>query len=219
MSLPEIAVRNLLRPANVCGYEREPSPWFNKRRIARMLIPDDVLKNVLFIGTKQNGSFRPRGTGFVVIYEEHGHQFMHLVTAEHVISNILRRGWEIWCRANLMNGNAEEFLLPSEGWTFHPEHSTDVAVCPFNPHARDIDYVSFAVNGQQSVAATADVLRREKIGLGEEVFIVGLFRNHHGTNRNVPIIRVGNIAMIPGEPVFTKYVGYTDAYLVEARSI
>jgi hypothetical protein len=94
-----------------------------------------------------------------------------------------------------------------------------VAVCPFNPHAYDIDYVSFAVNGHESVAGTADVLVREKIRLGEELFIVGLFRDHHGVNRNIPIIRVGNIAMMQGEQVFTKYVGYTDAYLVEARSI
>jgi hypothetical protein len=212
-----IAVQNQFRHANLDTHE--PLPWFNKRRIAPMLVPDDVLKNVLFIGTKHDGTFRPRGTGFIVIYEEHGHQFMHLVTAEHVIFNMIQRGSEIWCRANLINGDAQEFFVGKDGWRFHPDHSTDVAVCPFNPKVYDIDYVSFAVNGHQSVAGTADILRREKIGLGEEVFIVGLFRDHHGVNRNIPIIRVGNIAMLQGEPVFTKYVGYTDAYLIEARSI
>jgi hypothetical protein len=212
-----IAVQN--RHAKVCRYEL--MPWFNKRRIAHMLVPDDVLKNVLFIGTKHDGTFRPSGTGFIVIYEEHGHQFMHLITAEHVIYNIVARGRDVWCRANLSNGDAQEFPLGGRDvWTFHPAPgTTDVAVCPFNPAAHDIDYVSFAVNGQESVAGTVDVLLREKIGLGEQTPIVGLFRDHHGTNRNMPIIRVGNISMMQGEPVFTKYAGYTDAYLIEARSI
>jgi hypothetical protein len=219
MSLPQITIRNVLRSHRVGGYEKEPAPWFSRRSIRYVLVPDDAIKNVVFIGTMVDGIFIPRGTGFIVVIEEHGHQFLNLVTAEHVISRIVDNKWQIWCRANLMDGDAKEFVLPSDGWTFHPDHSTDVAVCPFNPNAYNIDYVSYAVNGQFSISATADVLRAEKIGLGEEIFIVGLFRNHHGTNRNVPIIRVGNISMMKGEPVFTKYVGYTDAYLVEARSI
>jgi hypothetical protein len=187
MSLSEIAIQNRLRRANL--YSHEPLPWFNKRRIAPMLVPDDVLKDVLFIGTKHDGTFKPCGTGFIVIYDEHGHQFMHVITAEHVISNMIQRGSEIWFRANLVNGDAQDFLVGKDGWRFHPDHSTDVAVCPFNPSAVNMDYVSFSVNGQRSVAGTADVLLREKIGLGEEVFIVGLFRNHHGVNRNIPIVR------------------------------
>jgi hypothetical protein len=99
MHLSEIVIQNQLQHVNIYG--QELLPWFNKGRIAHMLVPDDVLKNVLFIGTKQDGTFIPRGTGFIIIYEEHGHQFMHLVTAEHVISNIIKHGWEIWCRANL----------------------------------------------------------------------------------------------------------------------
>jgi hypothetical protein len=59
-------------------------------------------------------------------------------------------------------------------------------------------------------------MAEEKIGLGDEVFVVGLFRSHYGLQRNIPIIRVGNISMLKGEPVFTDYCGYTDAYLIEA---
>jgi hypothetical protein len=49
--------------------------------------------------------------------------------------------------------------------------------------------------------------------------ITGLFRSHYGQQRNIPIIRTGNIAMMIGEKVKTNHCGYTDAYLVEARSI
>src|SRR5262249_20043949 len=64
-----------------------------------------------------------------------------------------------------------------------------------------------------------DEFARQTIGLGAQIAIVGLFRSHYGKNRNVPIVRVGNISALPGEPVFTRYTGYISAYLVEARSI
>lgn len=57
--------------------------------------------------------------------------------------------------------------------------------------------------------------------LGDEVFLVGLFRSHYGKERNVPIIRVGNIAALPSpdEPIKTTYCGDIEAYLVEVKSV
>jgi hypothetical protein len=70
------------------------------------------------------------------------------------------------------------------------------------------------------MAATEEVMREKNIGLGgDETFIVGLFKSHYGRQRNEPIIRVGNLAMMRSESVYTNYCGYTEAYLVEARSI
>ena len=42
--------------------------------------------------------------------------------------------------------------------------------------------------------------------------------NHYGQHKNIPIVRVGNIAAMPEERVATQ-MGLIDAYLVEARSI
>jgi hypothetical protein len=39
-----------------------------------------------------------------------------------------------------------------------------------------------------------------------------------GKKENILIVRIGNLAMLPGEPVPTK-LGDMDAYLIEARSI
>jgi hypothetical protein len=50
------------------------------------------------------------------------------------------------------------------------------------------------------------------------VFTVGLFTYHAGTQRNMPIVRYGNIAMLPDEPIQVEG-GFADVYLVEARSI
>ena len=42
------------------------------------------------------------------------------------------------------------------------------------------------------------------IGLSDEVLAVGLFANHAGKERNETVVRTGNIAMIPQEPVVTN---------------
>jgi len=51
------------------------------------------------------------------------------------------------------------------------------------------------------------------------VFISGLFRHHYGAKRNIPIVRVGNLAALNEERIVTKSFGEIDAYLIEARSI
>ena len=56
-------------------------------------------------------------------------------------------------------------------------------------------------------------------GVGDDIFIVGLFRSHYGNERNFPVVRVGNLAALREEPIKTEYAGYVDAYLIEARSI
>ena len=47
---------------------------------------------------------------------------------------------------------------------------------------------------------------------------MGLFHRHAGTKKNTPVVRTGNIAAMPEEPVDTAR-GPMEAYLVEARSI
>jgi hypothetical protein len=61
-------------------------------------------------------------------------------------------------------------------------------------------------------------MRKHKVGVGDEVFVVGLFTYAPGSKRNLPIVRPGNIAMIPDEQIQVDGE-FTDAYLIEARSI
>ena len=61
-------------------------------------------------------------------------------------------------------------------------------------------------------------METEQLGIGNEVAFAGLFVNHHGRLRNEPIVRFGNIAAMPAEPVSAK-VGDIEAYLVESRSV
>lgn len=179
----------------------------------------------MFIGTKENGRFRPRATAFLVSVVIMDARLGFFVTAEHVVSGLVSKGFEPWLRVNRLDGTVEETKVPADAWWFHPDgerHPTDVAALPANlPSGGSEAYelMAVALNGDNSVAATPDVIRERAIGVGEEIAIVGLFRNHYGQEKNIPIVRIGNIAAMPEEPVQTKYCGYTDAYLVEARSI
>ena len=69
------------------------------------------------------------------------------------------------------------------------------------------------------MAVTDEVRDTEHIGAGDEIFLTGLFSNHYGTKKNLPIIRTGHIALMPEEKVHTDSMGDIDAYLIEARSI
>jgi hypothetical protein len=64
----------------------------------------------------------------------------------------------------------------------------------------------------------ADRIERYRIGLGDEVYVTGMFVSHLGEKKNLPIVRIGTIAAMPEEPLKTKY-GTHDAFLIEVRSI
>jgi hypothetical protein len=187
-----------------------------------MRVKDFVRDCVCFIGTRTSANvFQPRATAFAVIFHEHGFDFSYLVTAEHVIARMKRSGQPVFLRVNTTDGKSVETEITNWEWTFHPDNAhdaTDVATAPvqFLPN-EVIDPIP--IFGPRSIAGTKDILGQEGIGVGDEIVIVGLFRSHAGNERNVPIVRVGNIAMMRGEKVKTNYCDETDAYLVEAMSI
>ena len=187
-----------------------------------MLVPERVRKCVCFLGIKQGDQFRPRATAFCIeIEDEQQHRWRYLVTAEHVVARSLSLGQDLWLRINGRDKEPSEIKIDPSSWYFHPntaEAATDVAVCPISfDHSDEINPVP--IHGPRSVAATRAVIDEVKIGVGDEVVVAGLFRSHYGLQRNVPIIRVGNVAMLDGEPVKTKNGSYMEAYLIEARSI
>lgn len=209
-------------------YDRFPDPFFLERGSTVVNISDKALKSVAFIGIREAGQFQPRATAFFVQWTEEQHRFDHLVTAEHVVSGLLAKNQEIWLRVNLVSGGAGEIKLDPQAFCFHPENEampTDVAVCPMS-HVltsekdgetveADIAFLDLSNGGY----LPSEAFKKDYMGRGGDISIIGLFRSHYGKNRNVPIVRVGTIAALPEEPVWTKYAGYIEAYLIEARSI
>jgi hypothetical protein len=199
---------------NLCGSSLIPN--FTVRWID-MRVPDHARRSVVFTGIMQKDIFKPKATGFLVHTMEDGldFKFSYLVTAEHVVSGLLTKKHDIYYRLNLKDGTVKIDKL-STHWWYHPDQSinqTDVVLTEFQIDRNFVDH--------EYIPLPPERMNRilSPYGLGDEIFMVRLFKSHHGRERNIPIVRLGTIAAMPEEPIHTKYCGFMDAYLVEVRSI
>lgn len=185
-----------------------------------MIVPDAVRKCVAFLGFQRynEGKFQMLGTAFFLgrVNEAGNLKAVYAVTAKHVIENFkCKSELPIWFRINTKSNQATWFEFPIENWFFHPtDSSIDVAICQVNiPEDFDCMIVPYWL------CITDKIMQENEVGLGDEVFITGLFCHHYGSSRNIPIVRVGNIACLTEEKIYTKAYGEMDAYLIESRSI
>jgi hypothetical protein len=74
----------------------------------------------------------------------------------------------------------------------------------------------FSVSSNRFI--TREILREYKIGPGDETFLIGRLVTLEGRSKNTPIVRFGNIAMMPEEQIDVGGTG-RDAFLVECRSL
>lgn len=182
-----------------------------------MLVPDEIRKCVAFVCARFKDEIRPCGTAFLFAtpIPQTDKIWTDVVTAKHVLAGIRTHSSDqkVLLRFNLKNGGHTLVETDVEQWVLHPDKSVDVGInaLRISPDF-DVKFLS------ESISVTPDVIEKHGIGIGDDVFITGLFVNHYGAERNIPILRVGNIAAVPGEPVKTQ-MGPMEAYLIEARSI
>ena len=140
------------------------------------------------------------------------------VTAKHVIDHVGSKSLhgKAFVRYNLKNGHASQHISDARDWLSHPtDPSVDVAILPLGlGWQAEADILFYPVED----FATAELIRKEGIGVGSNLFFPGMFSNHPGQDRNIPIVRLGNIAAMCEEKVKVG-LGEIDAFLVEARSI
>lgn len=191
-----------------------------------MRVPEIVRKSVIFVGrmvgnaplhsSNAMDSLQFLGTGFFIgqpsEFDGQQERYGYFVTAKHVIDSL--EGQDCWARLNNRTGSAE-FANLGKRWWFHPtDSSVDVAVLPFAPPPEHFDFAVLPTE----MFATDEAIEKANIGVGDEVFLTGLFAHQHGDTRNLPIVRIGNIALMAGEPVQAGD-GKMEAHLIEARSI
>jgi hypothetical protein len=184
-----------------------------------MRVPDYVLKCVGFVGEveheDENGIHGDLlATGFFVSVSSTDKRYIHVyfVTAKHVARDLQNKSAYF-----LVNDWADGTLNMSgfgDRWWLHPNDETcDLAVTTVGMDSR-ADFMSMNIGS----FVTPETLQREEVWVGDETFITGLFTPAPGERQNMPIVRHGNIAMIPKQQIQTE-MGYADVYLVESRSI
>lgn len=203
-------------------YLYPPKDWW-------MLVPRELLNAVVFIGAETGSGEKIVGTGFFVSVDAvhlPGLQCRYLVTARHVVEDKLG----LVARVNAKGRGTMRMLLPDGDdprWVFlnppEGEDFVDLAALMW-PATQEV-----AEAGYRWVPTTMffdEAQLTEEVGgvsLGDEVVAVGLLSVHYGANRNEPVVRTGNVAMIPSEPVLVKYKNGVNRrmslYLTELRSI
>jgi len=185
-----------------------------------MRLPDQILRTVCFI-SPSTADIKYGGTGFIVAVKgDHDNAYLHLVTAKHVAKAVegapfviginTKRGEKAILDADLESGGMK--------WWYHPAEpdAVDAAVTMFAParyEELDIEWVFEAM-------FTNPALMTEKgIGIGDEIAIVGLFTAFSGQKRHFPIVRIGNLAMLPTERIPVEGFDPMEAYLAEVRSL
>jgi hypothetical protein len=184
-----------------------------------MRVPDDIKNCVVFLCVKirdGNGMERDRygGTAFFVSVLEGDQALAYVVTARH---NIVRAGeWgDLYLRANTKDGKSKTIKVDGE-WIVPENPSVDIAVKAIGRGFLEFDLVVIP----SELFMTDERSKELDIGIGEDLFVIGLFTKRHGTEKNLPIVRVGHIASMTDEPFEDRYTGHKfDAYLAELRSI
>lgn len=192
-----------------------------------MRLPDEILKCVVFLGCKVPNKVTGAhedvlgGSGFFVgLPIEGGGELICLVTARHVAEKI--HDGEFFIRANRKQGTAKDYWLDAGQdvhWIYHPTDATlDAALLLWMPPA-EVEYRAIP----HDMFLDSKRLLDARIGPGDPTYITGLYRYQTGGDRNQPIVRTGNLAMLPSNRIPVRWSGAAgkgiEGYLVEARSI
>jgi hypothetical protein len=162
-----------------------------------------------------------------------GNKVIYAVTARHVLLDCQRDGYDpIYIRLNIADGGYIDVPTRFDDWIGHPvDGETDV--CVYYIQGAHIDQYS---GGKRvtitcmpfMMLATDEYIKSVPVNEGYEVFFLGLFSAHPGKQRPLPILRFGNISLLPHEKVDVYLskedeengiLNGIDAYLIEARSM
>lgn len=195
----------------------EPRWSLGKPDDADVRIPDDLLTCPVFFGGRDSEArLHYRATAFLISAptKTSDNGAVYLVTARHNVLKAQREYGNVWVRINTPDGGAEDLEITAR-WECPDDAASDIAAVPFSPPFR---YEAFPIPVRWFL--TDEAVERRKVGVGEELVAVGLFSKHVGEARNLPIVRSGNIASMPQEPLIDAATGKEfHAYLAEVRSI
>ena len=185
-----------------------------------MRVDDQARKSVVFVGARHGDRFTPLGTGFLASVRYQTVPLIPLifvVTADHVVEQIA--GDNIAVRLNRKSGDVFTVTLEKKNKLTALDKDADLAIFFLpTPIPDDCDHTSVLLDRSEFKAILDEIWAP---GLGDEIVTAGLYTSHHGVTKNVPVVRIGHIAMLPDkdDPVLTQRGCFLPAYLVEVKSI
>lgn len=201
-------------------------------------IPSDYIKTVVFLcvdePTKNGTNREPKATGFFVrvpIEDTTDYRVDYVVTARHCIDKARQYG-KLYVRFNLKNGTYTEIPTNPDDWCCHPSSDvaailTPISALPKGVGRQDVDQSSILmesfVGADYTYKGQVPLIGQHEIrpDVGHQIYYIGLFTEHHGQERNLPIVRFGHISRMPSKLKMrlADNIEFTGtAYLVELQS-
>lgn len=187
------------------------TPYLRRVSVGVPKIPQDVIKTVFFLYRTEAEALADEnrgGTGFLVVKHFNGKDgdgFCYAVSNWHVAVD----GYPV-IRLATKDGGFDVFDLGAEDWIFRARGYDLAAVqIPLNEQRHAVKAIS------TSMFATREVVEEHGIAPGEDVFMVGLFVDHHVAGK--PALRFGNISMNPA-PIPQSNGAEHDSYCVDIHS-
>ena len=174
--------------------------------------PAEFVKATVFVGLEVNDRFIPVGTGFLVnvdLPSRNAHA-RFVATAHHLLNMV--PGEFIWVRMNRRDGGCSSVKIEKSIAFINSKN--DLILLNWHWDIAIFDQQAIPLNRPEYVKQSEYY---DIVDIGDEVVTVGLYSTHYGEQKNLPVVRVGNISLMPGEPVFSNR-GFVTAYLVEIKS-
>jgi hypothetical protein len=188
-------------------------PYTKWVRIGMPRIPQEILDSVFFLYRSKEDAVNgvdAGGTGFVVSYQDHKlrETFYYGVSNRHVVCD---NGYS-FIRINTRSGRSDILEYDPADWETVPS-GEDIAAIP-------LDLQQHHSGMSISPFMFLEKLERHQIGVGDDVFMLGLFIDHQGHVTNNPKARFGNISMLanPDARVEQKNGYNSESYILDMHS-
>lgn len=176
-------------------------------------IPDMMLDSVFYLYESEEDAKAGigfGGTGFLVfipskVSPEGG--YVYGITNWHVACG---DGYSV-VRLNTLAGDTDIFPFELHEWTFDPRYDIAVKALPIDVSTHRLSVID------ASTFMTPEIQDRCRIGLGDDVFMLGRFVDHDGGQSNRPTARFGNISLMPS-PIVQPNGKTADSYCVDLHS-
>jgi hypothetical protein len=185
----------------------------------------EIKKSVSFIFIPDGpNKLKPNGTGFFVGVKHTDNErafSVYFVTAKHVLQDNHNNYFtEVVLRLNKKEGDSQLIKIDLKDIKIfeHPDKDVDIALFNCLPDQNVYDFKFIPDN----LIANKEVMVRNEIAEGDEVFFAGLFTSYIGQTKNQPIIRFGKVALISDEKIEWKEKDkppkFMDLLLLECQS-
>lgn len=190
-----------------------------------MRIGENTRKCVVFFGVRKDSTIEYGGTGFLcsLAVPDYHESFAYLVTARHVARALERYRKEgFYLRLNTANGGSTSPIIIVEEWHYHQDPTVDLAAVSFSIASKRFDQAHYEI----TTTNWYDHTKTNTVVCGDDISIVGLFRLHVGTKRNVPFVHSGHVAVMPNPlervPMRDRLTGEiieSEVFLIEAHTL